>query len=254
MKEIIFNMSKEEFKQFLDIAKELVKINDDFKILFLEKGILIYTIMGENSGKINALKIFNFKYGEIFKELSYKTPFSITIMNGKKFCDKMNLVLNSNLETFETIITYNKDFMAYNFSTKNEELQVRCNCQSSTRIKDLDFKILEERLNSEYSDWNFMISNEQLKKVLNMSKLEKDNECVSIRVDNGDVYFHESDWDLKICSLDSNVNGNWSIKKDYVKRISNCPSQDSFNLSIFPTYIVANETKSYFLFSMDLTD
>ncbi len=65
MKEIIFRITKEELKKFLDIIKELVKIHEDFKILFLEKGILMYTILGEGSGKINALKVFPFKWGQL---------------------------------------------------------------------------------------------------------------------------------------------------------------------------------------------
>ena len=37
MKELIFKITRSELSKFLEITKELIKIHEDFKILFLEK-------------------------------------------------------------------------------------------------------------------------------------------------------------------------------------------------------------------------
>ena len=107
MKEIIFKMSKSELEKFLDITKELVKINEDFKIIFTEAGILIYTILGEKSGKINALKIFPFKWGEIFTQYPNKLYLNITLMEGKKFNEMFHLVSRISFKNKELPVSSN---------------------------------------------------------------------------------------------------------------------------------------------------
>ncbi len=254
MKEIIFKITKEELKRFLDITKELIKIHEDFKILFLEKGILIYTILGEDSGKINALKVFHFKWGQIFTEFPKDAPLNITFMDGKKFYDKMNFLLDTQEEEIQISIHYNKEFYGYSFGGKNEFLEVRATLQTNRKVKDLTFDILKEKLNSDYAEWNFEMTNEQLSKVLKLCKTETDNDTLSIRVDKDDIIFSETQWDFKICKIDGVKSGTWNIKKEYLKYVVNDESKDVFTVSIFPTYIVVNETKSYLLFSMDLVD
>lgn len=252
MKEIIFRITKEEMKRFLDISKELVKINNDFKIIFLPDGILFYTIEGEDNGKINVLKSFSFKHGELFSEMPKNLPLNITFMDGKKFHDKMNFLLES--EEITITIHYNNDFLGYNFGGKNDLLEVRAICQTNNRIKDLTFNIINERLNSDYAEWSFEMTNEQLTKVLKMSKLDTSNELLTIRIDNGDIYFSESQWDLKVGTSQTLQTGNWNLKKEYLKYIINDSNKDSFTFSIFPTYIVIDENKSHLMFSMDLID
>lgn len=254
MKEIIFRVTKEELKRFLDIVKELVKIHEDFKILFLEKGILIYTILGEDSGKINALKVFPFKWGQIFTEFPTDVPLNITFMEGKKVYDKMNFLMDSEEDEVQITIHYNKDFYAYSFGGKNDLLEVRATCQQNNKIKDLTFDILKDRLNADYAEWKFDMTNEQLSKVLKLCKLETDNELLSIRIDDNNIIFSESQWDLKINKIDTGQKGVWNIKKEYLKYIVNDTSKEAFTFSVFPSYIVINETKSYLLFSMDLVD
>ncbi len=254
MKEIIFKITKEELQKFLDISKELIKIHEDFKILFLEKGILIYTILGEDSGKINALKVFPFKWGQIFTEFPKDLPLNITFMEGKRFYDKMNFLLDSEEQEVSITIHYNSDFYAYSFGGKNELLEVRATCQINNKIKDLTFDILKERLNADYAEWKFEMSNEQLTKILKLNKLEPLNELISIRVDNGDIIFSDTQWDLKITKTEDVKSGSWSIKKEYMKYIVNDTTKDTFTFSVFNSYMVVNETKSYLLFSMDLVD
>ena len=254
MKEIIFKMSKSELEKFLDITKELVKINEDFKIIFTEAGILIYTILGEKSGKINALKIFPFKWGEIFTQYPNKLYLNITLMEGKKFNDKMAFLLDTKLEDVEICITYNKDLVGYSLSGKNEFLEVRSICQASNLVKDLTFDILKEKLNEDYSEWNFDIPNEQLTKIIKLSKIDSLNELINIRIEHGNIAFSDNQWDLKITKIDKDITDNICFKKIYLKYIINHANKDSFTLSVFDSYIVCNETKSYLLFSMDLSD
>lgn len=254
MNELIFKITKEELKKFLEIVKELTKINDDFKVLFLEKGVLVYTILGEdNSGKINALKVFPLKTAQLFSEFPSDLFLNMTFMEGKKVYDKMNFLLDSDEEEIEITIHYNKDLFVYSFGGKTELLEVRATCQTHNRIKDLTFDILKERLNSDYAEWKFDMTNEQLTKILKLCKLE-DGELLNIRVEKNDVIFSDTQWDLKLNKLEEPIKGSWSIKKEYLKYIVNESTKDSFTFSVFPSYIVINETKSYLLFSMDMAD
>ena len=254
MKELIFKITRSELSKFLEITKELIKIHEDFKILFLEKGILIYTILGEDSGKINALKVFNFKWGIMFSEFPKTLFLNITFQEGKKFYDKMSFLLDTKDEDDIYItINYNKEFYAYSFGGKNSDLEVRAICQPNNNVKDLTFDILKEKLNSDYAEWNFDITNEQLSKIIKLSKTE-DSKLLSIRIDDNNIIFSDTQWDIKVAKIDKNLKGNWFIKKEYLKYIINDPSKDILTFSIFPSYIVINETKSHFLFSMDLMD
>jgi hypothetical protein len=253
MEELIFKVTKEELKKFLDLVKELVKIDDNFKILFLEKGVLVYTILGEQS-KINALKIFPFKTSELFSEFPEDLFLNITLMDGKKFHDKMNFLLDTDDETIDIIIHYNKDKFAYSFGGKNTLLEVRATCQMSNNIKDLTFEIIKERLNSDYCDWKFDMKNDDLSKVLRLNKLDSEKELITIRIEKDDVIFSDNQWDLKVNKTDYGKEGTWNIRKEYLKYIVNDTAKDSFEISVFPSYMVVNETKSYFLFSMDLVD
>jgi hypothetical protein len=254
MEQVIFRVTKEELQKFLDIAKELIKIHEDFKILFLEKGILIYTILGEDSGKINVLKVFHFKWGQIFTEFPKDILLNITFMEGKKLYDKMIFLLDTKEEEIEITIHYSKDMYGYSFGGKNELLEVRATCQTNNKIKDLSFDIIKERLNSDYSEWKFSMTNEQLSKILKLSKLESKSELLTLMIDNGDVIFSDTQWDLKITKTDYVTNSVWKLKKEYLKYIINEVDKDDFTISIFPSYVVVNESKSYLLFSMDLED
>ena len=255
-KDLNFKMSKEELDKFLEIVKEIVKISEDFKILFLEKGILVYGVKTdkENPTKIEAMRIYDIPYGKIFKNIGEVDNLSLTMMKGKTFYQKMLMIMDSNQEEFDTTITHNNG-TAYNISAKNEILSVRANCQSSAKIRDFGYSLLEEKLNSDFSEISFQMTDEQLVKVLKMSKLDKDNKHIEIRIEDGVVFFSENDWDLEIFKLeDKTINTKYLIQKTFLTNIDNSEDKDSFELSIFPSYIVINETKSYYMFSLDLTD
>lgn len=255
-KDLNFKMSREEMETFLEVVKEIVKINEDFKILFLEKGILIYGVKTDkdNPTKIEALRVYDIPYGKIFKNVGDVDNLNFTMMKGKTFYQKMLMVLDSKLEEFETTITHNNGTV-FNIGSKNEILSVRANCQSSAKIREFGYNLLEEKLNSEYSEITFQMSDEQLVKVLKMSKLDKINTHIEIRIEDGVVYFSENDWDLEIVKLeDKTINTKYLIQKIFLTNIDNSQDKDSFQLSIFPSYIVIDETKSYYMFSLDLTD
>jgi len=255
MKELIFKITKDELKNFLTIVKELVKIYDNFKIIFSDEGILFYTILGEeSSGKINVLKVFHFEQGKLFSEFPKKLNLNMTFKEGKKFYDSMNFLSDTESEEIDITINYNKDNFVYTFGGKNEFLEIRAICQTNNNIKDLTFDILKERLNSDYSEWSFEVSNEQLTKILKLIKLDLVNKILNIRVDDGDIIFSETQWDLKINKTDVSRRINLNIKKEFFKYIVNDISKESFTISVFPSYIVINETKSHLMFSMDLAD
>lgn len=255
MKEVVFRISKQELQQFLDITKELVKIMENFKVLFLQDGILIYTILSEpNSNKINALKVFTFKWGKIFSDFPKDLYLSMTFMYGKNFNEKMKFLLDTEQEEIEIKINYNSELFVYSFSGSNEHLEVRSICENNNPIKDLTFPMIKEKMNSDYSEWSFEITNDQLSKVLKLSNMNSENELVTLKLENGVVSFYENDWDLKIGNIDSDKNGIWNFKKDYLKYILNEKTKDKLRFSIFSSYIVVDESKSYFMMSMDLID
>jgi len=255
MKEIIFDIGKEELKDFLNLLKEMLKMNDEFKFLFLENGLLVYTIIGEaNTEKMNALKIFKFKNSKFFKNFPKDLTLDLTFMEGKMLYEKMNNLLDTKNEFISIKISYNKENIGYSFSGSNDYLEVRTICQSNKSIKKLSFEIVDAKLNPEFSELKFKINNETMDKIIKLSKLDKTNELISVRIDNNDIYFSEKEWDLKIGTVENFKNTKWDFKKEYLQYFKNDEAQKDFWFSIFSTFIVLDETKSYLMFAMDLTE
>ncbi len=255
MNELIFKMTWGELFSFLEMVKELVKVHEDFKLIFLKKGILLYTIKYEGkSTKINVFKSFTIKWGDNFKQFPSDLFLNATFMEGKAFHDKMNYLLDSKDDDYDIAITYDKNNVVYSFGGKNSVLNVRAICQNTNKIKDMTFEMIDDKMDAGNAEWSFEMTNEQLAKVISLSKLEKTNECLTVRVDSGDIIFCESQWDLKIGTTDAVKSGSWDFKKENLKFVVNDPKKTSFVFSIFDTFILINESKSLLMFSMELID
>ncbi len=252
--ETTFKITIDEFKKFLNIVKELVKMEDNFKLLFLEKGVLIYSIIAEKTGKINALKVFPISQQSLFMFYPKNLMLKMAFMDGKKFYDKMSFLINEkDNEDIEININHNKD-IACMFGGKIKNLDIRATCIDEKIIRDLNHKMLTENLNAENAEISFKLRNDDLTKILKLSKLDNLSELISVKIEDGQIIFYEDQWNLTVSEIkETTKNGIYTMKKEYLKNITIDEKSESFQFSIFDTYIVA-ETKSYFMFCMELTD
>lgn len=254
MKEINFSTTTDELNNFLKIIKELNKVEQTHKILFMGNNVLLYTmIKEEHSDKINSLKIFSKKIDDIFINFPKENKLSMTITDGKKFYDKFTYLADTDNE-INIQISFNNSNSIYSFTGNNDILEVRAVCGDDNRLKTLTSDILKEKLNPEYSEYKFNITNEQLSKILKYSKLEDSKGLLTLKIESEEIIISETEWELKLGKLEGCKNTSCQFKKEYLKYIINSEDKNEFVFAVFPSYIVIDETKSYLMFCVDLID
>lgn len=251
MKDLNFTITKKELEYFISMLKELTKIHNVLKLKFFKNKTIFYTVNQEDNGKINALKLFNIDEC-IFKNFPTNIELSYNIMDGKKLAEKLSNILCVD-ETYNVDLNYNNETNEiYCFTAKNLLLEIRAVSQSSNGVKDLTLEKIKDILNVNYADYHFEMSDDNLKQVNKLSKLDATNILLEVRSDKGKVKIVDSDWNLEVFNNPEIENDNFHIKKEYLKQIINHSNDKPLYFYIFSTHIIVDENESLYLFNKDL--
>jgi hypothetical protein len=254
MKTIKIKFPREEFEKFLKVINELNSIEETHKIKVLDDSILIYTIDGEEeTGKINALKVFHIKRDKLFSNLKPEILFDFTLVLGKAFVKKFTFLLDSKDSEFECEIEYDEEMRLVNsFEMKNTELNVRCIAGHETEIKDFTVDKKKELMDPSMADFSFELSVEVLAKIKKLSKIDNLNEVITFKIEDGVASFSEAQWELKVKDDIESKNMICSFHKKFLNSIVSI--KDIVEFQVFPSYILINEFKSQYLFNLELQD
>jgi len=252
IKSINFKIDREEFEKFLKIINELNKVSETHKIKIDLDHILIYTILGEGQ-KINVLKSFYIKREKLFANLDNDIKLYFTLIYGKNFYSKFKFLLNYDDVDFNCNIYYDNDnFIVNSFSMNNSILDINCIAGEDSLIKDIDIETKKNIMNTDMSTHSFNISIKMLDDIKKLIKTEKDNDLIYLTINDNILYIGENNWKLKILDNIESKDILYSFQKSYLNSI--IPVKDYVTFYLYPTYILVNEHKSQFLFSLELND
>lgn len=250
---IKITISREELSNFLDIIKELNKISEIHKIKWIEDDVILYSIQKEEgnitNAKVNLFKTFFFKRNQLFSNFP-SVNLDYVILEGKKFCQKFSLLLDENLTEYEIEIMYICDYgIVENFKSSSKIYKsMTAVAGDNSSIKDFAINILKERMNPDISINTFTLTSELLKQLIKVSKLESKSNLLCLKVNNGEILFSETQFELLVGNDTNLKNGSWDFKKEYIKLISS----DDVEVSIYESYITIKEKNSILLFTLSL--
>lgn len=251
MKSINFKASKEEFHKFLYIIEELNKISDTHKIKWEGDNVFIYSLMGDGEGqhqKIDVLKIFIFKRDEIFPEFT-EEKLTWIIIKTKNWLKQVKFLRDDD-EDIDICINI-VDEKVYSVQLKTSILQINTIAGDDV-IKDVPMSFVKERMNPKYADWTFNATEDFVKRVKKLNKLDTNNEIISLNSIDGDVVLREEAlWDLKITPNGTVPKSTWLMKKEHFERIT--LDEEGVVFGVFESYISVKEKDSTMLFTLSLT-
>lgn len=251
-KSVKFKITNDEFSKFIGLITELNKISEEHRFIWDKDGILVYSIIGEEkNGKINVLKTFYISRDRLFSNMPKDLNLSYTMYNAKMFAKKFNFIMMS--EDSEYDVTFNYDTQTDSvllFEASNSTLEMRFTA-SENNIKPLSIEKKKQLMDKSMASTTFTMSVEDLEKIKKISKLE-DSETIDLTIEKGEIKFGEAQWELVIKNDHDCEDYNCSFKKNYINAIY--PGKDEIEFSIFPTYVLVDESKSQLLFTVELLD
>ena len=247
-----FKIIRSEFEKFLNLISELNKLSEEHKFIWDEKGILIYTLMGDTQTQnINVLKTFYIRRDKLFSNLPSDINLVYSMFNSKLFVKKFSFILQSEDTEFEICFSHDDLNNVQLFEAKNSTLEMRFTADDTSGIKLLNIEKKKQIMDKDMATTTFNMSVEDLDKIRKISKIEPDSETITLTIENGNIRFGESQWELEVLTDIDSPDMVCFFKKHYLNAI--VPGKDEVEISIFPTYILVDETKSQFLFCLELT-
>lgn len=251
MKSIDFKISKEEFFKFIDIVEELNKISDTHKIKWDGDNVFIYSLQGDGEGqhqKIDVLKIFILKRDDLFADFA-EEKLTWIIIKTKNWLKQVKFLRDDDEDVSMCInIVENK---VYSVQLKTSVLQINT-IAGDDIIKDVPISFVKEKMNPKYADWTFNASDDLLKRIKKLNKLDTNNEIISLSSsDNEVVVREEALWDLKITPNGAVPSNQWLIRKEHLEKIT--LDGEGVVFGIFESYIAVKEKNSTMLFTLSLT-
>ncbi|SRR6266403_530351 len=249
MKSINFKASKEEFHKFLYIIEELNKISDTHKIKWEGDNVFIYSLMGDDgtNQKIDVLKIFILKRDVVFAEF-LDDNITWIIIKTKSWLKQVKFLRDDDEDVDICINVI--DNKVYSVQLKTSILQINTIAGDDV-IKDVPMSFVKERMNPKYADWTFNASEDLIKRVKKLNKLDPYNDIISLTSIDGEVVIREEAlWDLKITPNGTVPSNNWLFKKEHLERIT--LNEDGVVFGVFESYISVKEKESTMLFTLDL--
>lgn len=269
--------SKAKMSYFLDTIKEFNKIANVHRFKILEDKILFYTIQSEeyNKTQVNVMKCIILDKNELFDEIDSSFKNEFIIPDGKKFYQKFAFLqelddieeeedkqydeddkeikvsklerLISEKVTLELV--YTEDAIGI-FRGINDFAEVKACTAEKNEIMDLNLEIIKTKMNPQDSLGQFKASTNNIKRMLKLSKIDKDNKIIELEISNKQASFSEAEWKV---TVDKHVNHPDTIlkfNKDYLNYLQLNNDYVLFNL--FETYIIVKENNNYLLLNIEL--
>lgn len=215
MKKIEFDINIDNFKNILDILKDLTKIDDVIKIKFDKDEVLFYSRNGIGQN-IHAFKSFILPLNDFI--ITDNIPnIDFVIINAKKFVS--NLTIFTNKENIKGIIKYDEDTnIAETFTLFEDKLKINFISGDYKIIKDITKYDIRSKMDPQLSNFSFNLEYSVLNEIKKLTRLNA-SETTNLEVKDGTVYFTEPRWKYDI----DNINTDdcfYSFQSKYLKSIN----------------------------------
>lgn len=251
------HLKKDTFSDFLSKIHDLSQISDVIKIKFDKDFILAYSLVA-NDVAVLCLKSYILETSKYFLNFEDDKEYDLVISSSSKFVK--NLRFFEDFDIIHAEIIYkpsyeNPDIMhvrAMNISTpaeKGDRLKITIVGSELSKIRELNRKILEARMNPKLSKWSFRLSNNDLISIRKMSNINTEDKVISIVIENSLIYFtEEGKWNLQICECKFK-DVKLTFNKKYLSNINADCKEVTFE--IFETFILISDQDSKLLLSFE---
>ncbi len=248
---IKFKIKSDKFSDFLDKLDDLCKIDDNIKMKIDNDHILIYSMLGGNV--MLAFKNYLLKTDDYFEKPD-EMEFSIDVIiaNCKKFVKNLNFLKQSEKTTFE--ITYKPSpdddsiMVARSIQIVGGKLKVNWLAGENYEMRDINKKVLAERLNIKNRKWCFSITQQDFSDVKKLSSINA-SKIININVQSGNVVLSETAaWEMEIGNIEDRTAA-LILNKRFLSCIND--SVDSIEFSMFDSFILVKDEQTNLMLSYE---
>ena len=242
-----FKIKNEKFSDFISKLEDITKIKDVFKLKIDKDNILMYSIAGETT--ILALKSFLIKTDEYFDFEDFDYTMDFVVNNAKKVIKNINFLKENPTIEFSHKDSPDDPSVKYVRSAtfKDKKLTVSVIGGEQYKIKDLNKKLLSQRLDPKNSKWSFVL---KLEDYLDIKKLSTINEekVLNINVEKGVVTFSElGKWKLVVDELEGK-DAEIIFNKKYLSSIE---QTEEIIFNMFDSFILVKGIDSNLMLSFE---
>jgi hypothetical protein len=249
---ISLRFNNSNFQDFVSKFQDLTNIEDVVKLKIDQDNILMYSMLS-NDVSVLALKSYIIKTSEYIEDFNSECTFDFIITNASKYVKNLKF-FNSDVP-IKLDLTFKKDNEDENImhvrssQVSNGKLKISCVGGEQYKIRDLNIKTLEKRMDPKMSKWGFKISKQDFADVKKLCSINNEDKILNINVSKGNVSFNESSkWDIEIDQIEER-NEQLIFGKKYLSNIN--ADQDFINFSIFDTFILVKDINSNLMMSFE---
>jgi len=248
IKEFQFEFNRQHLESIIDALKDLAKINPMIKMKMDKDDVLFYSKAGPDNS-VHALKAFKFPIRDFIIADEY-IVMDYIMVNGPNFVKNMELFLTKDTEILGKMTYREKDKIASVFYLTDGKLKFNFVTGDYRQIKDITKGDIENKMDPENANFNFIISNEQFTEIKKLIALNK-AETISLRIKKGKLEFFDKHWSSHICNLPTVPDETWSFTNKYLKSIT--PS-DEIKIHMFDQFLLFKEDNISLMIGLELSE
>jgi hypothetical protein len=239
---IKFDISQSNLSRLLNKLKDLSKINEKKIVVFKFEtdSLILFSFVGKNFKNIYAFKNYVFKYDDIFDFITEITePVSFISKNGIHLYHTMNQFTDyKGSVSCEVSPSSMSTGFADNMKISIDKNKLETSMSAGDNMvvgKDITLDDINNLMDTTNSLFFFFLPCSEYEKIKKMSTIVvKENDIITITVENKELFFGESRWRLKVCDMDSE-DYTYTFPKRYFNTIS---TTSDIEIDVFDTYIL----------------
>ena len=239
---IKFDISQSNLKKLLDKLKDLSKINEKKVVVFKFEldSLILFSFVGKNFKNIYAFKNYMFKYDEIFDYITeIKEPLAFISKNGIHLYHTLNQFTDYTVPlTWDISPSTTQTGFADSLKVvdKNGKLEISMTAGDNLIVgKDITQDDINQLMDTTNSLFHFTLPSSEYEKIKKMSTIVvKENDVITITIENKILYFGENRWRINICEIDQ-PDYTYTFPKRYFNTISTI---SDIGIDVFDTYIL----------------
>jgi len=199
MKKFAFTLNLEYLNDFINILKDLSRIDQTVKMKLDSDEILFYSRKGVGLN-IHAFKSYIIPTEKLFITTEDIPNLDFIIINCKKFISNLSIYLTK--DKVKGTLQYNEgNINAHIMSLNDGRLKLKFITGDYRDIKDISKYDIRTKMDPELANTKFTLTFDQLTEIQKLSKLNN-SEITTIKIKDTKLYFTEPTWTYGICELD----------------------------------------------------
>lgn len=239
-KQIVFNLDSKKLEKFIDMAKDLAKIDEAGRLLITPDEFLFYSLHGDTT--ILAFKSYQLRPEDVFGPT--EETFGMIFIRLKKLAQILSFYNEATL-TF----TIRESGLAQSLTIQNDKLTQTITGGEPFEVKEIHPSKIREKLNPENRKAYFPVLGTDLEMARKLGSLDSDGEVISFVLESGNAKLEEGNlWSLNVA--DSDHTGAYMFRKKYLSSVESGDNQ----ISIYDTFIAIEKGETLLLIALDLSD